>query len=199
MCAVPRTLLALMLLVGSLLGCASIPSPEDPQSSAIGIRFETHVPIFGHQPSVVFFVKIENDDDLAQSQVIQSNFAKRGRLYLLNAPPGKYVAVASARWDQYGTYVTLFSKELIEATRVEVVPGKLVFMGTYFVREPYGMGNADPIQNHYASVLEPHLVYFPHLYRGRMQKGTRDDAAQAEFLTESREDFAGSGWREIIK
>jgi hypothetical protein len=156
------------------------------------------VPIFGHLPRVVFFAKIENDGDLVQSQVIESNFARKGRLYLLNALPGKYVAIASARWDQYGTYLTLFSKELIEATRVEVVPGKLVFMGSYFVREPYGMGSADPIQNHYAELLEPHLFFFPHLYRGRMQKGRRDDAAQAEFLAESSKDFAGSGWKKIV-
>jgi hypothetical protein len=198
MCAVHRTLLVLVLLISSLLGCATIPSPEDPESSAIGIRFETHVPIFGHQPSVVFFAKIGNGDDATQSQVIRSNFARRGRLYLLNPPPGKYVAVASARWNQYGTYLTLFSKELIEATRVEVVPGKLIFMGSYFLREPPGMGSAEPIQNHYAEVLEPHL-YWVHLYRGRMQKGRRDEVARAEFLAESSQDFAGSGWEEIVR
>jgi hypothetical protein len=203
----PRTLFVLVLLIGSLLGCASIPSAEDPDSSAIGIRFETHVPIFGHLPSIVFFVRTENDGDIAQNQVIASNFARKGRLYLLNAPPGKYVAVASGRSDQYGRYFTLFSKELIESTRVEVVPGKLAFMGSYSLSESLRMGNAEPIQSHYADLLAPRLaeshvkqfLFLTTLYRGTMRKGRRDEAAQAEFLTESREDFAGSGWEEIAR
>jgi hypothetical protein len=202
-----RTLFVLILLSGFLLGCASIPSLEDPRSSAIGISFETHVPIFGHQPEIVFFVRIENDGDIVQSQVIRSNFARKGRLYLLNAPPGQYVAIASGRSDLYGRYLTLFSKELIESTRVEVVSGKLAFMGSYFLREPPGMGSAEPIQNHYAELLAPGLaeskvkqfLFWTHLYRGRMQKGRRDEAARAEFLAESTEDFAGSGWEEIVR
>jgi hypothetical protein len=209
MCAVPRTLLVLGLLIGSLLGCASIPSPEDSESSAIGIRFETHVPIFGqlHLPSIVFFVRTENDDDLAQSQVIRSNFARSGRLYLLNAPPGKYAAVASFRSDQYAGYLTVFSEELIDSTRVEVVPGKLAFMGSYSLGESVRMGSAEPIQKHYAELLAPDIsgnvikqfLIGYHPYRGTMRKGRRDEAAQAEFLTESMEDFAGSGWKEIVR
>jgi len=203
----PGTLFVLVLLIGSLLGCASIPSAEDPDSSAIGIRFETHVPIFGHLPSIVFFVRTENDGDIAQTQVIASNFARKGRLYLLNAPPGKYAAVASFRSDRYAGYLTVFSKELIDSTRVEAVPGKLVFMGSYSLSESVRMGSAEPIQKHYAELLAPgtsgsvikqFLVGY-HPYRGTMQKGRRDEAAQTEFLTESREDFAGSGWEEIAR
>jgi hypothetical protein len=167
------------------------------------------VPILGHPylPSIVFFVRTENDDDLAQSQVIRSNFAKRGRLYLLNAPPGKYAAVASFRSDQYAGYLTVFSKELIDSTRVAVVPSKLAFMGSYSLGESVRMGSAEPIQKHYAELLAPgmsgsvikqFLVGY-HPYRGTMRKGRRDEAAQAEFLTESREDFAGSGWEEIVR
>ncbi len=207
MCAVPTTLLVLVSLIGSLLGCAAIPSPEDPQSSAIGIRFETRVPIYGHLPHIVFFVRTENDSDIAQSQVIRSNFARRGRLYLLNAPPGKYAAVASFRSDQYAGYLTVFSKELIDSTRVEVVPGTLAFMGSYFLGESVRMGSAEPIQKHYAELLAPGMSgnvvkqflvgYRP--YRGTMRKGRRDDSAQAEFLAESREDFARSGWEESVR
>lgn|SRR5204862_1242452 len=204
---VRRALFVAVLLIGSLPGCASIPRAEDPDSSAIAIRFETQVPVFGHVPSTVFFARIEDDGEIAQDQVIESNFARRGRVYLLNAAPGKYVAVASVRSDQYGRYLTLFSKELIESTRVEVVPGKLAFMGSYFVREPPGMGSAEPIQKHYAELLAPGLpeswakqfMFLTYLYRGRMQKRRRDEAAEAEFLAESREDFAGSGWEEIAR
>jgi hypothetical protein len=108
---------------------------------------------------------------------------------------------------QYGRYLTLFSRELIDATRVEVVPGKLAFMGSYYVGESARMGPADPLQKHYAELFAPGLaeshikqfLFFSMLYRGTMGKGRRDEAAQAEFSAESREDLTRSGWEEILK
>jgi len=69
------------------------------------------------------------------------------------------------------------------------------------------MGPFDPLQKHYAELFAPGLaeshikqfLSFSMLYRGTMGKGRRDEAAQAEFLTESREDLAGSEWEEIVR
>ena len=70
---------------------------ENPQTSAIGIQIETLAPmgIFTGKPHRVYFVKLDNAGDFKQNQVIPSNFAKQGRIYLLHAEPGKYAAVAA--------------------------------------------------------------------------------------------------------
>jgi hypothetical protein len=164
-----------ILSVLLITGCASTPIPKiaDPQSAVVAIQIETQAPIgiIRQNPDVVYFVKIDNEGDITQNQVIPSNFAKDGRVYFLNARPGKYAAVAAFR-SQSGVpfasapqpgvsasvtigatgYTTYFSKELIESTRVDVAPGALAFMGSYIVRQSVGLSDAEAIQNHYANL-----------------------------------------------
>lgn len=211
-------------------GCTSMPVPrmEDPQTSAIGIQVETQAPvgIFSNKPDRVFFVRIDSEGDITQSQVIPSNFAKDGRIYLLNAKPGKYAAVAAFR-SQAGSpfapaprpgvsvsvsvgktgYTTYFSKELIEATKVDVASSEVAFMGSYVVKQSVGLKDAEPIQNHYAELLAPgssksgfgHLLSGDYHYRGMMGEAKRDNDAKTEFLRKSKDDLAEGGWGQIIK
>lgn len=219
-----------ILSVLFIAGCASMPIPrmEDPQTSVIGIQIETQAPvgIFSHKPDRIFFVRIDNEDDITQNLVIPSNFAKDGRIYLLNARPGKYAAVAAFR-SQAGLpfapapqpgisvsvtvgktgYTTYFSKELIEATKINVVPGEVVFMGSYVVKQSVGLENAEPIQNHYANLLAPgssksgfgHLLSGDYHYRGMTGEAKRDSDARTEFIKKARGDLAEGGWEPILK
>ena len=204
------------------------PKVEDPQASAIGIQVETQAPvgIFSHKPDRIFFVRIDGEGNIEQNQVIPSNFAKDGRIYLLNAKPGKYAAVAAFR-SQAGSpfapapqpgvsvsvsvgktgYTTYFSKELIEATKVDVGRGEVAFMGGYVVKQSVGLTDAEPIQNHYAELIAPgssksgfgHLLSGDWHYRGAALEVRRDNDAKTEFVTQSRDDLAEGGWGQIFK
>lgn len=220
-----------ILSVLLISGCASMPVPrmEDPQTSVIGIQIETQAPvgIFSNKPDRVFFVRIDGESDITQSQVIPSNFAKDGRIYLLNAKPGKYAAVAAFR-SQAGSpfgsappqpgvsfsvsigktgYTTYFSKELIEATKVDVAKGEIAFMGSYVVKQSVGLKDAEPIQNHYAKLLAPgssksgfgHLLSGDYHYRGVVNEAKRDSDARTEFLRKAKDDLAEGGWGQLIK
>lgn len=219
-----------ILSVLLIAGCASMPVPKmaDPQTAVVGIQIETQVPIgiFSQKPDVVYFVKIDNEGDITQNQVIPSNFAKDGRIYLLNARPGKYAAVAAFR-SQAGSpftpapqpgvnvsvsigktgYTTYFSKELIEATKVDVGPGEVVFMGSYIVKQSVGLTDAEPIQSHYANLLAPgssksgfgHLLSGDYHYRGAVGEAKRDNDARTEFIKKARDDLAEGGWGPFFK
>lgn len=219
-----------ILSVLLVAGCASMPVPrmEDPQTSAVGIQVETQAPIgiLSQTPDRIFFVKLDGEGDITQSQVIASNFAKDGRIYLLNAKPGKYAAVAAFR-SQAGLpfapapqpgvsvsvsigktgYTTYFSKELIEATKVDVGHGEVAFMGSYIVKTSVGLRDAEPIQNHYAELLAPgapksgfgHLLSGDYHYRGTISEAKRDKDARTEFLRKANDDLAEGGWAQIFK
>ncbi|MBI1887095.1 MAG: hypothetical protein HYS19_01780 [Nitrosomonadales bacterium] len=219
-----------ILFVLLVTGCASMPVPrmEDTQTSAIGIQVEAQAPvgIFSNKPDRIFFVRIDGEGNIEQNQVIPSNFAKDGRIYLLNAKPGKYAAVAAFR-SQAGSpfapapqpgisvsvsvgktgYTTYFSKELIEATKVDVGHGEVTFMGSYVVKQSVGLTDAEPIQNHYAELIAPgssksgfgHLLSGDYHYRGAISEAERDEDAKTQFLRKAKDDLAEGGWGQIFK
>jgi hypothetical protein len=176
--------LVLALLGGCLIGgCATLPVPKLQQadSSGIGISLRIRAPIkwFSREPDTVYFVKTDADGGLRQIQLIRSNYAKEGRVYFLNLPPGSYAAVAAVFSQTQGPspvpvgppppgisvnvvvgggrtgYTTYFPKELIEQTLVTVRKGELVFMGHYVIDQSPGLSEADPIQLHFAEVIAP--------------------------------------------
>lgn len=202
-CVILTTLLA--------AGCAVMPVPKmaDPQTSAIGIQIKILAPIgiFSNKPDRIYFVKLDNEDDITQNQVIPSNFTKDGRIYFLNAGPGKYAAVAAFRSQSVGksNFITYFSKELIEATKVDVGRGEVAFMGSYVVQS----GNRkypEPIQNHYSELLAhgSSKRIFGQLWRnyhylGTINEAKRDSDVRTEFIKRARDDLAEGGWGSIIK
>lgn len=209
-----------VLSVLFVTGCASMPVPKmtDPQGSVIAIQVETrgHSPFITKYPNRCYFVRIDADDDLAQNQVIRSNFAKAGRFYLLNAKPGKYAAVAvfKSKPDEFNVqtgvtvpradYTTYFAKELIEATKVKVGAGEVGFMGSYVVNESLGLADAEPIQNHYANVLSAkrgsgHYRSRDYYYRGSAREVKQDDNTRKAFIKNASDDLAGGGWESILR
>jgi hypothetical protein len=204
-----------------------IPKVEQPESSAVGIAVKTRAP-FGwptEEPRVVFFVRVDNERDIRQPSILRSNYAKDGRVYLLNVPPGEYAAVASfyakkpipAAPVQPGFsvsvsmgrtgYTTYFPKELVEQTRVSVGKGQFVFAGSYVVSTSVGLSEADQIQLHYAEVIAPgasksgigHMFSGDYHYRGSIHEAKRDDNTKNEFLMKAKVDLAEGGWSAIVK
>lgn len=90
---------AVALLLFALSACVSPPTIRDSQSPAIGVSImiiKSPVRLFRYRPDKVYFVTAERKEDLyTQGRLVESNYAKGDRAYLLNAPPGHYVAVAA--------------------------------------------------------------------------------------------------------
>ncbi|MBW1687325.1 MAG: hypothetical protein JRS35_19985 [Deltaproteobacteria bacterium] len=84
-----------------LFGCAGVMPPPPPpvQAPANGdaslLAIKVHLDRRGGTERV-YFVRIEEGDPLSQEAVIPSNYFEDGYVYLLNASPGRYAAVAAA-------------------------------------------------------------------------------------------------------
>jgi hypothetical protein len=87
--------------------------------------------------------------------VIRSNFVKGGHIYLLNAEPGRYVAVGCE--FVLGTAGDVgraaFSKADIAQSEVEVTAGGVVFMGAIVAESSTKTQASDPVQAHYLSLI----------------------------------------------
>lgn len=201
-----------------LAGCASTPQVPDPpleHGSLIGIRIASGaaIRIFDDQtPEKIYFVRLENENLLGE-EIITSNFRRDNRLYLLNASPGTYVAVASSKMGppalQYGSPIRntiYFPRDLVEKTRVKVGLDEFVFMGDFDVLISPGWSGGDDVQSHYRNIIAPGAEAKGFLkgmlqslsgdigFWGSLRKVSNDDQARSDFLLKSREDMAGSGW-----
>jgi len=158
----------------SLTGCAlQVPKMEQSGSSAIGISLEIEAP-FGldwltvQNDEVVYFIRVDDKQKILQSSFIRSNYAKDGRIYLLNVLPGKYMAVAYSYTVPTGVstgqttnrYLVFFSKELVEQSYVSVNKGQVSFAGNYTLSTsligPRLIG-VDYVQYHYKNMMGSNL------------------------------------------
>ena len=96
---VARILTALMLLAGPA-SCLTAPPPADNDSAGIGIAV-TELGLGDWTPKLVYFVRMTDSENLIeQVEVSRSNYSRGNRAYLLNARPGRYVAVAASVYVQ---------------------------------------------------------------------------------------------------
>jgi hypothetical protein len=116
---------------------------------------------------IVQFVRIENDgDQYAAGALIESTLAgDDGRVYLLNAEPGKYAAVAyrtrggglvAIRDTQW----LMLEKPLIDATIVDVVPGAMAFAGVYVTGGTPWRSNAENLEEDKAYAADSAQVHY---------------------------------------
>jgi hypothetical protein len=201
------------------------PTPQDGASAGIGVFVKTRAPIklFTGKADSVMFVRLDGNDgsQYISTQPITSNYNKGGYIYLLNAPPGRYAAVAtfqskaSAPTAPTGggvtvtvnpgdtDYTTYFSRDLVEATEVTVEPGRIVFMGELIVDTSTSFEDADDVQMHYFRLISPGvedrnkflgLMSGDYHYTGSLHEVKADDEAQEKFLATTRENLAEVGW-----
>jgi len=172
----------------------------------------------------LYFVRLEDGETVIQDEVVSSNYFEDGYVYLLNAKPGRYVAVAAAKLTQKGhapgpmtpvgggfsvgaSYnpgpresVTFFPAEMIEATLIEVKPGGVAFMGAWVLSTPWSPGigdGADPAQSHYFRLMKEQGIGTAHRL-GSPQQSDRSDAALLEFLPYARKRLADDGWSQVL-
>ncbi|MFQ5528637.1 MAG: hypothetical protein ACE5GX_20575, partial [Thermoanaerobaculia bacterium] len=163
----------------------SLPEP-DPMSGSIGVTVRTRPPakIGPGLPAVeIFFVKLEDGEEaFGATDLIPSNYSNKKQVYLLNADPGRYVAVAAGLGSTKGPavgvplgggkvggvdvsfgmssgttidYSAFFSIAMISETETRVVPQEMAFMGEYLVSTSTKMKKADAAQAHYFRLLLP--------------------------------------------
>ncbi len=189
---------AVVLATFLLAGCASLPPPEpiNSNSSMIAITVKTTT-WFAVLPDRVYFVRLDGAPTsglMPGEGVIQSNYAKGRYVYLLNAEPGRYRAVACRRVERMTptrVYDTYFNLDILEMTEVTVIPGSVNFIGEYTVKES-GFGNVKPWRM-LPPTRAPIISYW-----GSLHEVTRDAEAEARFLAAAAEHFAETGWSSLI-
>lgn len=213
------------------LGCASVPPPErtDVNASIIGIKVKIRAPlmkVFGTPAEIVYFVRTDTEDPLVKDTLIPSNYASGGYLYLLNAPPGRYSAVAASYTAQSAPMgstanlgggfsvstsvsysagiMTYFPSDAIEKALVTVEPSSVVFMGEFVLDRALSMNDADEAQMYYYRQVAPgaedrnFLLRGPH-FKGSLHAWDRDEDARREFLAHTEGRLAESGWASIFQ
>lgn len=151
----------------SISGCASmaVPVPQPNDSDSAGLVIDLKVRLSGiatYKADVVYFVRnCPPAPEGCEDHLIPSNYAKDGRVYLLNAPPGDYRAVATAFesgvFGDNSLYFAYLPNSLVNASSSRVQSGNLTYAGSYLVSASHGVcpENAEPDQLKYAEMIEP--------------------------------------------
>ncbi len=224
-----KRVLSAIVAIAVLSACAGpllAPTPQDGASAGIGVLVKTRAPIklFSAKVDSVMFVRLEGSDSsqYISTQPIASNYNKDGYIYLLNAPPGRYAAVATFRSQASPPpapaggsgvtvtvnpgdtdYATYFSRDLVKATEVTVAPGKIVFMGEFIVDTSTNFEDADDLQLHYLRLISPSvedrsnflgLFSGDYHYTGTLHELNQDEEASERFLATTRENLGEAGW-----
>ncbi len=212
------------------LACASTPPParESPDSSVVGASVGI-AQIIGHKNAdYVIFVRLDEAGEMTlRADPMPSNFASGGYVFLFNALPGRYAAVAAGYFVEssqststsvgggvsvgggatfQSTHNVYLPRELVEKTVVSVGAGDWVFAGEIAVDRKEWQ-EADELQRHYLDVVAPgyhEMNLFEKAFgAGRHDPGveTRFDAGNeslVEFMETSRE-IAGSEWADTLQ
>lgn len=92
-------LLLVTVWIAALSACVYVPKPQNTDSAAIGIIIEKQWSEGGMKEDSqrIYFIRWnDSDDPIKQDDIIESNFFSGNRVYLLNAKPGRYSAVAAS-------------------------------------------------------------------------------------------------------
>ena len=102
---ITKKVLSAIFAIAALSACATqlpapTPTPQDGASAGIGVLVKSRSQMLvTHKVDNVTFARLEGNDtsQYISTQLITSNYNKDGYIYLLNAPPGRYAAVATFR------------------------------------------------------------------------------------------------------
>ncbi len=152
-----------LLLLSTVAEAKRPPLPQpDPARGSIGLTAQFIAPagFKGATADQIYFVRLDDvKAPFGGKHLIRSNYYKKKQVYLLNAKPGRYVAVAARLRGAPGLkFDAFFSMETITTMEVTVVSGKLVFMGDFLLNTSYTRKrwrDADSAQVHYFRQILP--------------------------------------------
>lgn len=222
-----KTTIALACVLFVLVTIAPLSSAKplpletpDPGCGIIGVRVKVIPParIGGNYCDVVHFVRVVADADrFGAESLIDSNYTDDRDVYLLNAKPGRYVAVGCKLAPKpapmgpsvpvapgfqvglsfsAGAATVTFAKADILQTEVEVRAGGIAFIGRIEAHSSTKTGESDEAQAHYLQVLSPAAAqqgsvaraFSGHVvYTAAFKSIERGQAAEATFWDESIE------------
>jgi hypothetical protein len=175
---------------------------------AISISHKTPPQLLGLEEyaTKVYFAKIKNTNEMFESlNLIESNYYKDGYVYLVNAEPGKYVAVATVHTGSTKA-LTYFDKDLVKATLTEVGEKGLVFMGSFYVQDAESWSFTDPPQSHYRNLLRWHErtvkiggpVSKYEFYSATLKNISNDAKTKEAFFNAAGKVFNNTGWTYLL-
>jgi len=210
------------IVITECIGCLSIVVPAPvPQNAHIGIALSsrTLIPLklFEQNITAIYFSRLEEGQNgfISKFPPIPANAKSGNRFYLLNAPPGRYVAVAALEPPSVGrkaaggpgsvgyvnstpgSYV-VFSKPLVALTEVKAEPGRLVFMGNFIVKAYVRLGEPDPDEVQLDSISHKPPESPPYNL-GSVSKVEQGSIYEQQFLLKAKDDLGESGWGTIIQ
>lgn len=169
-----------------------------PQQGTIGITVKVDAPIGLPMPvSDIYFARVI---DSGEAFIVSSNYSKKDQIYMLNANPGRYVAVAAkskgTRQAAATEYDIYFPKDMIAATEVTVLPGRMVFMGEFSLKSSGNVKELDQLQTKYFHMISPDSARkgaFGRMfankvpYRGELLESARGREAELKFWERARD------------
>jgi hypothetical protein len=213
------TAISLGLAVFSAAAKDQLPPPDaDKGGVAISIRAWSPYGADRLEAVKVMFVAVDEAGSAYSAPAfVESNWeGEHGKVFLLNASPGRYAAVAfrtrggsllAVRDKQW----VFLEKPLIDASLVEVVPGRVSFAGTYTTggtpwragavdKDEEKLSAADSAQVHYLTLMFPDALNkstFARIYGANpvylgnylpSRSAGRTPEAENEFWTKARRD-----------
>jgi hypothetical protein len=165
----------LCALIITLTACTTLPQvvPQGENTSILGISVDVNRIMFSPYPHSIYFIKLGDKESsyMSDGTFLPSNYQQDCQYYLLNAEPGRYIAVAAFKGsltkDAAGNTVKespddtvyYFPIEMVQLTDIKFKAGESAFMGSYKVDLPlnfkYGMKNPDELQTYYCKRLQP--------------------------------------------
>jgi hypothetical protein len=157
----------------------------------------------------------QHQSEFTKGELLPSNYVEDRYVYLLNAEPGRYVAVASTRAQSgFGPligethYTTYFPEDMIKVTEIMVEPGNLAYMGTFSLKQTVGLDGADKTQIYFYRMLAPgderessqgSYSSGTWTYRGSLREAVQSEGEQAVFREHAQEVLAEVGWGGIVR
>ena len=153
----PRAPLLLLLLAAA---CKSPPPPVPATAGAsvvaLALRTRPDREVRTGRPVQAYFVKLAEGTDAAKQPVLlRSNFTEGGVMYLLDAEPGRYAAVACYGRGEGREWTAYFPEDLILASAKDVPEGKAVLLGSFEMDLRPITTTGDEAQHHYFQLLWP--------------------------------------------
>jgi len=182
----------------------------DPGKGTIGVTVKVIPPakMGSNYANLVFFVRVVDDADrFGADSLIPSTYSRGQHVYLLNAKPGRYVAVG-CKFDMgrvgvplggvSGEGAAVFAQADILRTEVEVRAGAVAFMGDIVTGSSTKIKEADPAQAHYLRMISPRgaeqafmaRAFTGHIiYTAAFKSVERGEAAEREFCVAAIPNF----------
>jgi hypothetical protein len=203
-----------------LAGCATapappevVPEPHQAGEAAIGIDLVLQAPAGGLRvpAEVVYFARMDAAGGTYGAPLLASSYSKDGRVYLLNVPPGTYVAVGAhiSRGDRILLILrtTYFLPDLVARTKTQARADELAYMGSYVVdvSTPFFTNPDETTRRNLDLIGEQTpkdgsmMPPVRHHYYGTELEARSDETARNLFAGKARDDLKESSWAERLR